>query len=150
MNKKQLFFWRHWKCKTVAWSSEEKHMDEGDFFTYHIFVLLILLRHSPHSTSLRIKLEMKVLSSWLKHWNRTKWVGHSHRLSHLHLSHYTQTLNLCMNRIGDEGAKQLGEALKQNKVSRSLSSTLSSSSFSLHTDTHHTRPPLESNWSRRC
>jgi len=46
------------------------------------------------------------------------------------------TLNLWSNRIGDQGAKQLGISLQQNKVTFSFSPGITHSLF--HTDTHYT------------
>jgi hypothetical protein len=63
------------------------------------------------------------------------------------------TLDLRSNQIGDQGAKHLSDALLHNTVRQKnfffFSPSFSSNCFRLHTDTHYTRPPWQSNRSSR-
>ena len=63
--------------------------------------------------------------------------------------HFTQTLtelHLDNNKIGEQGAQHLADALKQNKVTLIPPSPFISltSNKSFHTDTHSTLPPGQS------
>jgi hypothetical protein len=49
-------------------------------------------------------------------------------------------LNLSSNRIGDQGAQHLANALQQNKVTFSFSPYIAHSL--LHLETYHTEPQL--------
>jgi hypothetical protein len=60
-------------------------------------------------------------------------------------------LDLSRNEIGDEGAKQLGAALKQNEVNCIIYSSISSLSALFYTEPQTTPPSQESNsrqWSK--
>jgi hypothetical protein len=54
-------------------------------------------------------------------------------------------LDLSRNEIGDEGAKQLGAALKQNEVNCIIYSSISSLSALFYTEPQTTPPSQESN-----
>src|ERR1700722_741712 len=72
----------------------------------------------------------------------------STHLSHYHLQFFTQTLttlDLSSNQIGEQGAQHLANALGNNTVNHLLYSSISLPSALFHTDTHHARPPGQSN-----
>jgi hypothetical protein len=147
---------RRYRCTISEWCIATEHSETKSLFI-SVFLnqrSLILHRHSLHSTSKAIKLEIKVHNIWVMHYNRTQWDKESFYLclSHPTVSHFTQTLttlNLWDNKIRDKGAQHLSDALQHNTVRLRVSSSLPflSNGFLFYTDTHYTQPPDQSNWS---
>ena len=66
------------------------------------------------------------------------------------LSQTLTTMNLERNEIGNDGAKALGDAFRDNKVTFSFSFPFSSTSSLSLVDTHHTESSGEGNRRGRC
>jgi hypothetical protein len=59
------------------------------------------------------------------------------------------TLDLAYNQIGTEGAQHLAQALQKNTVKDVFFFSITYSSLSFNTDTHHAQPCTEPNRCRR-
>jgi len=62
---------------------------------------------------------------------------HPLHVHHFHSIQTLTTLNLTFNRIGDEGAQFLANALQTNTVRELLYSSITGSPSSFNTDTHN-------------
>ena len=80
-----------------------------------------------------MKSELKEQKIWLMHYEKTEWVGFfSFSTQNTEIDFFTQTLtklNLEDNEIGDEGIKDLANALRVNTVSRIFFSFTQRSTF---------------------
>ena len=133
---------------TSGWYLTKEHGEKNSLFI--CLILLFVLSHRPslHSTSHPIKSAIKGHNIWLMPYERTRWEKQSLHLSDLVICSFTQTLtelNLRGNRIGDQGAQHLADALRENTVRETVSSSISSCCLFFHTDTHRTRPRIQSN-----
>jgi hypothetical protein len=74
-----------------------------------------------------------------------------HFIIHPFVTQTVTSLDLSSNQIGDRGAQDLANALQINKVTPISFFASRHHSPTFHTDTHHTRPLLQSNqcqWKR--
>ena len=141
--------------------------DHHSFFLLYSIISLfsISYRHSLYLSFGEIESEIKMQNIWLKHYDTIQWgiiipPSSSSFIHHSTLFLFIQTLttlDLTFNKIGDQVAQYLGEALRNNSVRDHHSFfffffVLYSSfhAFSFHTDTHYTPPWAESNRSSRC
>jgi hypothetical protein len=99
-------------------------------------------RYLPRLTLHRTELEVKESYIWLLLVEIAKWTIFSSDIFHLHLFIFIQiltTLNLSSNQIGHHGAELLADTLRHNKVSFTLSASLSFPSSFIPTGNYYTR-----------
>ncbi len=105
-------------------------------------------RHSSHWSFLSIKLETMKHRISLMSYEIIRYPTLSIHVYHIHLLLSTQaltTLNLSSNQIGDKGAQDLADALRNNTVTHIFYTCMLYPSPPIHADTPHAEPFIQSN-----